>query len=359
MSTTTSFAHPGSGAEYQAPLTFLRWVLAAFVLLAGVNIALSLHFGAIKGDLARVGGFAERDYQPGRPQAPARIAPNTVDVADADVIVLGDSFSNKLLWQGELEAVTGQRTLTYQYGQSGCVSNWLQWLHSLKLKPGAQVVIESSERSFIARFNRMAACPKIVPVPVHRHLAEADAESTSWFDTGFSLDIAYQARVLLNSMRLRNQDAYGAGETVNVALKRSDRFTDRRADRLLYHIDDEGKNDWTPAQVANALAGLAAERAAFEASGQKFSVLVMPDKSSVYRDDIVAPRIGPSTITRQLQAAGLSDVDTLACFRSLATAMPDFYLPDDTHVGPAAFGLIGASIARGQCVAAPAAPAVN
>ena len=357
MSTTTSFAHPGSGAEYQAPFTFLRWVLVTFVLLSAVNIALSLHFGAIKGDLARVGGFAERDYAAGRPQAPARIAPNTVAVTDADVIVLGDSFSNKLLWQGELEAVTGQRTLTYQYGQSGCVSNWLQWLHTLKLKPGAQVIIESSERSFVARFNQMAACPKIVPVPVHRHLA--DAESTSWFDAGFSLDIAYQGRVLLNSIRLRNQDAYRAGETVNVALKRSDRFTDRRADRLLYHVDDEGKNDWTPAQVANALAGLAAERASFEASGQKFSMLVMPDKSSVYRDDIVAPRIGPSTVTRRLQEAGLSGVDTLACFRSLATAMPDYYLPDDTHVGPTAFRLVAASIARGQCVAAPAAAPVN
>ena len=347
MTTTTLPAQSDPGDPRRPPLIFLRWVAATFVLLAGVNIALSLRFGEIEGDLARVGGFAERDYAPRVPQPAARIAPNTVALADADVIVLGDSFSNRLLWQGELEALTGQRTLTFQYGQSGCISNWLQWLHAQRLKPGAQVVIESAERSFVARFNQMAACPKITPVAVHRHLAGADAKS--WFDTNLSLDIVYQGRVLLNSIRVGTQDAYRAGEAVNVALKRTDRFTDRRADRLLYHADDEDKNDWTAAQVANALAGLSAERAAFEATGQKFAVLVMPDKSSVYRDDIVAPRIGASTVTRDLNADGLASVDTLACFRSLATTLPDFYLPDDTHVGAVAFRLVAASIARGQC----------
>ena len=355
--TTTSPAPSASGDLRRPPVIFLRWVAATFVLLAGVNIALSLRFGAIEGDLARVGGFAERDYAPRAPQPAARIAPNTVALADADVIVLGDSFSNKLLWQGELEALTGQRTLTFQYGQSGCISNWLQWLHAQRLKPGAQVVIESAERSFVARYNQMATCPKITPVPVHRHLADAGAKS--WFDPDLSLDIAYQGRVLLNSWRVGTQDAYRAGETVNVALKRDDRFTDRRAGRLLYHADDEGKNDWTAAQLASALAGLSLERAAFEATGQKFAMLVMPDKSSVYRDDIVAPRVRAGTVTRELNAAGLARLDTLACFRSLATSMPDFYLPDDTHVGSTAFKLLAASIEHGQCVAEPAATAAS
>jgi len=351
----TFFDHSDTGADPRPALIFLRWAAVTFVLLAGVNIALSLRFGAIEGDLARVGGFAERDYRPGTPQVAARIAPNTVELADADVIVLGDSFSNKLLWQGELEALTGQRTLTFQYGQAGCISNWLQWLHTIKLKPGATVVLESSERGFVMRYNRMPPCPKIVPVPVHRHLSVAG--SKSWFDSDFSLDIVYQGRVLLNSMRLKSQDAYRAGEVVNVALKRSDRFTDRRADRLLYHIDDEDKNDWTPNQVANALAGLSAERAAFAATGQKLTMLVMPDKSSVYRDDIVAPRIRASTVTRDLVSAGLANVDMLACLRPLATTVPDLYLPDDTHVGPTGFRIVAAAIARGQCPAAPAATA--
>ncbi|MEP6501846.1 MAG: hypothetical protein ABJD97_00830 [Betaproteobacteria bacterium] len=355
MSTTSSFAQPDPGADRRPPIAFIRWVAAVFVLLAGVNIALSLHFGAIVGDLARIGGFAERDYAPGRPQPAPRVAPNTVALADADVVLLGDSFSNRLQWQGELEALTGQRTLTFQYGQVGCIANWLQWLHQNKLKPGALVVIESAERSFVSRFSHVATCPGITPVPVHRHLAVAGEKS--WFDTDFSLDIVYQGRILLNSLRLGKQDAFRAGEVVNVALKRADRFTDRRADRLLYHADDEGKNDWTAAQVASALAGLSAERAAFEATGQRFAMLVMPDKSSVYRDDMVAPRVRASTVTSDLHAAGLAGVDTLACFRSLATTVPDFYLPDDTHMGVAAFRLFAASFARGQCVASAGAPA--
>jgi hypothetical protein len=354
VSTSTSFPHPDAGTDTRAPATFLRWVAVTFVLIAALNIGLSLRFGPIRGDLARVGGFAELDYRPGVPQADARIAPNTVALADADVVVLGDSFSNKLLWQGELEALTGQRTLTFQYGQVGCISNWLRWLHGMQLKPNAQVIIESSERSFVARFNQMAECPKFTPVPVHRHL---ESGPKPWFDPDLSLDIIYQGRVLLNSVRLGKQDVYRAGETVNVALKREDRFTNHRSDRLMYHIDDEGKNDWTPAQLGNALAGLKAEQAAFSASGQKLSMLVMPDKSSVYRDDIVAPRTRMSSATRDLQAAGLFGMDTLACFRTLATAMPDFYLPDDTHVSPNGFRLVAASLAHGQQCAVPAASA--
>ena len=352
MSTTTSFTPPDAGTHGKAPAAFLRWVAVTFVAIAALNIGLSLRFGPIRGDLARVGGFAERDYRPGVPQADARIAPNTVSLADADVIVLGDSFSNKLLWQGELEALTGQRTLTFQYGQVGCISNFLRWLHGMKLKPGAQVLIESSERSFVARFDKMARCPQSTPVPVHRHLETGDRP---WLDPDLSLDIVYQGRVLLNSIRLGKQDVYRAGETVNVALRRDDRFTDRRADRLLYHVDDEGKNDWTPGQVANALAGLAAEKAAFAASGQKLSMLVMPDKSSVYRDEIVAPRIRFSDATRQLHEAGLFGMDTMACFRTLAAAVPDFYLPDDTHLGPNGFRRLAASLAQGQQCAVPAA----
>jgi hypothetical protein len=354
VSTTTSIPQPEAGGAHQAPAAFLRWVTVTFVVIAALNIGLSLRFGPIRGDLARVGGFAERDYRPGVPQAAARIAPNTVDLADADVVVLGDSFSNKLLWQGELEALTGQRTLTFQYGQVGCISNFLRWLHGMQLKPGAQVIIESSERSFIARYNRMAECPKFTPVPVHRHLETGEKP---WLDPDLSLDIVYQGRVLLNSMRLDKQDVYRAGETVNVALKRDDRFTNHRSDRLLYHIDDEGKNDWTAPQLANALAGLAAEKAAFAASGQKLSMLVMPDKSSVYRDEIVAPRTRFSSATRELHEAGLFGMDTMACFRTLAAAQPDFYLPDDTHLGPEGFRRVAASLAQGQQCVAPAATA--
>jgi hypothetical protein len=352
VSTTTSIPHPDAGADTRAPVTFLRWVAVTFVLIAALNIGLSLRFGPIRGDLARVGGFAERDYRPGVPQADARIAPNTVALEDADVVVLGDSFSNKLLWQGELEALTGQRTLTFQYGQVGCISNWLRWMHGQKLKPGAQVILESSERSFVARYNQMADCPTFTPVPVHRHL---DSGPRPWIDPDLSLDIVYQGRVLLNSLRLGKQDVYRAGETVNVALKRDDRFTDRRSDRLMYHIDDEGKNDWTAPQLASAVAALKSEQAAFAASGQKLSMLVMPDKSSVYRDDIVAPRTRLSSATRDVQAAGLLGMDTMACFRTLATAMPDFYLPDDTHVGPNGFRLVAVSLAQGQRCAVPAA----
>lgn len=345
-----------AGPAGRSPVTFLLWVGATFAVIAAINIALSLRFGAIGGDLARLGAFAERDYAPREPQPAPRIAANTVALEDADIVVLGDSFSNRLVWQGELEAMTGQRTLTFQYGEAGCISNWLQWMHTQRLKPGALVVVETVERSYVSRFSQMSSCPKVTPLPMRRHF---EVDKKSWMDSGLSLDIVFQLRVLLNTARLGSQTSYRAGESVNAALKRSDRFTDRRADRLLYHADDETKDAWRVPQLEGAQARLAQERAAFEASGQRFLMLVIPDKSSVYLEDMVKPPMRAVTLTRDLQQAGLAPVDTRACFRSLATAVPDFYLPDDMHVGVNANRLLAAMIAQGRCVEPRAAPAVN
>jgi len=356
MTDTEPIARADTRPAARSAITFLRWVGGTFAVLAALNLGLSLRFGPIGGDLARLGGFAERDYAPGVAQPAPRIAPNTVALEDADVVVLGDSFSNHLVWQGELEALTGRRTLTFQYGEAGCISNWLQWMHSQRLKPGALVVVETVERSFVARFSQLTTCPPVTPLPMRRHLA---ADTRSWMDSGLSLDIVYQARVLLNTMRLGDRTSYRAGETVNAALGRSDRFTARRADRLLYPADDETKDSWRAPQVDGALARLSQEQAAFKAAGQQFQVLVIPDKSSVYREDLVEPRMRPVTLTQDLQQAGLSPVDTRACFRSLATSMPDFYLPDDMHVGVIADRLIARQVAQGRCPDPAAARALN
>lgn len=334
-------------AERRPARTFLVWLGATFTVLSAVNIGMSLHFGAIEGDLARVGGFTERDYAPRAQQPAPTLAPNTVALAEADVVILGDSFSKRLLWQGEFETLTGKQTLTYQYDHVGCVSNWLRWLQGQRLKPGAEVVIEIVERNFVPRFAELVRCPVFQPVAVHRDIvAPSDA---GWWYSGFSLDIVNHGRILSNSLRLGMQASYRSGDVVNVALRNSQRFTNRRSDRLLYLVDDEGKNDWSPAQVARAVSNLQTVQARFAASGIKFRMLVIPDKSSVYRDDIVEPRIRASTITRDVHAADLLPIDTTTCLRTLAMQVPDFYLPDDQHTGVTGFRLLASSLAKGRC----------
>jgi hypothetical protein len=335
-------------------LTFLAWLGATFATLAAVNIAMSFYFGAIRGDLTRVGGFSERDYAAKLPQPTEIIAKNDVALEDADVIVLGDSFSNKLLWQGEFEALTGQRTLTYHYANAGCVANWIRWIQTRKLKPGALVLIESVERSFVPRFAEFMPCPPITPSPVHRQLGNYTGR---WLETGLSVDIVNNLRVLANSMMLTNsQDAYVSGRVVNAALTRTDRFTNRRADRVLYHAEDEEKSAWRERQIDSAVEHLSGAKAGFASQGVRFSLLLVPDKSSVYLTDLSRPRLRPTQIAQKLHARGLWAFDTQACFRLQAENSRDFYLPDDQHLGTAGYRTLAASIAQSRCVNAPTAP---
>lgn len=320
--------------------SFLRYAAIGAVSLALLDVGIAYWSGPIVGDLTRLGAFAERDYAPQRPQAPSRFAANQAAIERAGVVVLGDSFSESLAWQGELEASKGVVTFTRNYNDFASLDDWLADLTARRLAPGTVVILETVEREFGTRFREPG---RRRPVLARAHGAAAAAAEESTLVS--SLNISHNLRVGYHALTATGRRRVESGQAVNVALRRTDLFSNRCADRLLYYAGDDEKARWREGDVAAAVQTLLGFQQRLREHGLRLVVLLIPDKSTVYRDDLVDPiAVAPRDSSAAVFKAGLAPVDLLAKFVQ-ERAMRDLYLPNDTHLSPDGYRLVAGLLA--------------
>ncbi len=318
-------------------LCFLAPV-AVIVLMAAL---LAVYFEPISGDLTRIGSYAERDFGWNGPQAPIHINANGSAISRPDVLVLGDSFSESNIWQSLIESRIKTRMLSFTYEQSGCVTNWIEY--ALTEPSSKTVIVESVERYFVERFADMAHCSASHPVPFERAPAESTAMRTIWPN---ALHLEYTFKTAFNTLEMDfSHHTLTGNNVVNAPLKRScAKFSNRRADRLLYYAQDNNKLQWNAQQVNASVTNLRRIQEEFAMHGKKFIFVLIPDKSSAYRDCLsddpseeLRKQVNP---TKALIAAGVNTPDLMREFQEGANRVVDLYLPNDTHLSSAGFSLM-------------------
>ena len=115
------------------------------------------------GDLTRIGHLAEEDFgwtKPAPTVDPAYLKAAPVD--QADILVIGDSFSMTLYWQASL-AKAGYRVATTYWGQYGTVmcKDFDQWIQRAGFK-GKLIIFESVERLLDERTVSGQTCEKVI-----------------------------------------------------------------------------------------------------------------------------------------------------------------------------------------------------
>jgi hypothetical protein len=324
--------------------TFLAAFLGLVLAWAATFNALSAFVEPVSGDLARIGGWAERDFGGRGPAAPMQIRANGgAGARPPDVLVLGDSHSHPNVWQTALAEATGLEPLTCSYWTAGAIARWTRWAAR---QPARAWVLQVAERHIVADWASpgSAECPAPVPLPVGAGQTAGRRPRLAW-----NPDYAYVARAALNHLRLsREPGPLESGETVAAPLTRADMFSCRRADRLLYFRHDATKDAWREADLDAATRTLAAVDAAARAAGARLLVVVVPDKSTAYAPWLARPAARPryEALQRRWAAAGLVSVDVLAAFRQALPGTRDLYGPDDSHLGPAGHRLLAATLAR-------------
>jgi hypothetical protein len=306
--------------------------------------ALSALLEPVSGDLARIGGWAERDFGGRGPATPMPIRANDSAAAPPpNTLVLGDSHSHPNVWQTALAEATGRRPLTCSYWTAGTLARWTRWAAR---QPADLWVLQVVERHVAADWHTLGAAegPDPVPLPVGAGRTAGRRPRVAW-----NPDYAYVARAAWNHLRLSHEPGpLESGETVAAPLTRADMFSCRRADRLLYFRHDATKDAWREVDLAAATRTLAAVDAAARAAGARLLVVVVPDKSTTYAPWLARPAARPryEALQRRWAAAGLTSVDVLAAFRQALPATRDLYGPDDSHLGPAGHRLLAATLAR-------------
>lgn len=334
-------------------LTFTRVFLAVVLAWAGAFNALSVWLEPVSGDLARIGGWAERDFGGQGPPDPMPIRANGGPGAPRPtVLVLGDSFSNPNVWQTALAEATGLEPLTCSYWTAGSLASWMRWAASQR---APWWVLQVVERNVVTDWGGPGVASGAAPVPLGILAGQTAGRRPR---VAWNPDYAYLARAAWHHGQLRwGPPHLRSGETAVAPLTRPDLFSARRADRLLYFATDARKDAWTEADLAAVDATLAAVSRAAGAAGARLRLVVVPDKSTVYTPWLTRPVARPryEALQHRWRAAGLDPVDVLAAFRQALPATRDLYGPDDSHLGPAGQRLLAAAITRALTPAPPTA----
>ncbi|MEX8494464.1 hypothetical protein [Sphaerotilus sp.] len=316
------------------------WLLAFGTCLALVAALLvwTVLTPPFQGDLTRIGRLSETAFGPtvqATTTDPALRVSSALD--EAEVLVIGDSFSAPLRWQAVLVA-QGMKVATVHWETLGPVCADLESLLRRQGFRGTTVVIESVERALDDRLDRSLACAaRQDPHPLQtRHVAR-DRETAGAFGLNTRESLFTGLLTTLHTWKALHTDA---PEVVNrhdgaeqVRIQRlpggCQRFSHHACDRGLFFAQDRTAPPFSPAMVERM------QRISARHPGLAITWLVVPNKTSVYLEPDRATGIG--TV---LERAGLGP-DLFSHFVRLSRQTRDLYSPNDTHTSAQGHRAIG------------------
>jgi hypothetical protein len=347
----TTANRPRRGSRY-------GWLVIGAAALGWLPwLVLSAWLGGLSGDLTRIGAWPERDYNRRAAQPSIAVPSNQLQPEQIQVLVLGDSFSMGNVWQAVLGQGTGLASKTWGYGGHGCVEAFLDLIEQPAYGHVQEVVIQTVERHLLDRFEQPAACahPGLVAFEGLPGVTEPRPPKGQ-----FIWDWRHLLQTLANMQRRRQSDAgpIASRDTLNVGLDSPTLFSNRQSQRLLYYLGDEAKAHWTPERVNRAILALQHIQQRVAGGGRRFTFLVVPDKSSVYRPHVPLG-MGPHGQPQFHQAFIDGGIHLVWPLRELQThSGVDVYLPNDTHLSPLGFSVVGASLLHAWRMPGPSTPAM-
>ena len=333
MRSSTSSSDPAATREQQAAARTWLWIFAVFAATATAMQALSILTPMPHGDLSRISRVRDAVFGWTRPQpmVPAELQ-RAVGIADADVLVVGDSFSVGLVWQSRL-VKAGYRVAMIHWddAQPHC-RDFRSWVRERGFR-GSWLIFETVERSLDQRIRANGDCvahrrPEVAAYSTPPSGPLPGAGGLNWksqFTTGLvSVVNDYRARTTTKSIVFWN------GARLAFVKDGCRLFSHSFCDRVLVLADDERAR-----RLDADMIGPMKTWAAGYPDGVNVMWLVVPNKSSVY----LSPEESVSA-AREIAHDGLGP-DLFAPMRSQRLKTVDLYMPDDTHLSTSGFLLLG------------------
>jgi hypothetical protein len=318
--------------------------LAVLVSIPALSLfALGVHLQPLYGDLTRLGGYAERDFGPNKPQQEfaTLLYSNGPYAGYKDVVVLGDSFSHgwpKHQWQNYLAAKTGWAIHTLDVN----VVSVRKIIDSAAYRaaPPKLFIYQSVERNLPKRINDGQVCGpatfperywRFGPVPVAAHVMPLlHNRKQDWRD----VNLSFSAKYLTSTLRRKFMGSRQGG-VEQVALTRPGLFSSKNSDTLLVYTDDiTSAAEWKEANLSDMACQVERMRRLIEANGRtRFVMMVAPNKLSAYANFLVNSEMASLSrlnVFMEKNVGVMVRVDS-ALAAAIRTGEQDVYLPDDTH----------------------------
>lgn len=320
----------------------MRRYLLYFSAIVSITLVpaalLSWLFEPINGDLTRIGHYSEMDFGWNSTQPAVLLRENGGAIVAPGILVLGDSFSRENEWQSALGLKLNKPILSFHYAQVGCIKNWIEY--ALNQSSADTVAMQVVERDFVNRFSDLPACKSAPPSPLEKSPKTSSATRSTWPP---ELHILRTYRIAINTLRMSlNPDSALRGSAINAPIRQQcAKFSNRRADRILYYPDDENKLHWKQDDMTRAIFNVIRIQEVFAASGKTLIFIIAPDKLSVYQDCLIndpdraaRKRIN---VTKSLIEAGGNAPDLLHAFQENSGKVVDLYYPNNTHLSTSGY----------------------
>jgi hypothetical protein len=299
----------------------------------------------IYGDLTRIGNWSEHDFGPTSSHPVIHVKATGRLLKNPDVVVLGDSFTVRNLWQSVFSYNTGYVVKSFDY-QNNCLQNWID---SMTKDPTSKIImIETIEREFVSHFSQIRSCMHDDTIPTEVQEGVTINLRPTWPPT---LSLSYIVSTAINTaeMNIFAEKVEKGSWVINAPLRAGCAlFSNRRNDRLLYYASDDNKEKWSLQELKNAVSNLSQIQKAVEGKGKLFVLMIVPDKSTVYQNCLyfnnkIQDR---PNVTNILNTSGINTPDLLPNFMGNVGRVLDLYDPDNTHWTEAGYALAGNTISE-------------
>ena len=305
-----------------AARTWLTTFAVGFAIVS-VMLVVTLFTPAPYGDLTRIGRVSDADYGWHAPPPPAPTgALHGVPVKDADILVVGDSFSMTLYWQSAL-VQAGYRVATIYWGQFGYLcKDFSAWATSAGFK-GQAVIVESVERLLDERLREGAKCNTMLKEPVAKRepfMKTFTAVPPNTLNWSARLNAGFITWRNTRRARLAKGDTFVGHETVVRRVPDGcKQFSNRLCDRVPFYKEDVDNGPLTLQDFELIKR--------FDASQpMNFIWMVIPNKTTVYIE-----HDNSKAFVQAFRESGLGP-DLFAFADHERTRVRDFYFPNDTHM---------------------------
>ncbi len=303
---------------------WLRIFFSGFAVIVAL-LVMTLATPVPYGDLTRIGLFSDAEF--GWRVQPPHVAPEYLRAApldEADIVVIGDSFSMTHRWQSVL-VKAGYRVTTAFWGQfdERLCDDFDAWLERAGFK-GKLVVIESVERLLHGRLEGTRECGKMKHPfaarlePFANPLENVPGFSLNWSGKLTSGWITYQNT--RQAKRLAGDGELSFFTRARAVPDGCALFSHRLCNKALFYQEDDTNGELTQEDLAQMQAFTKAHPA------PPILWMVIPNKTTVY----VEPNHS-SEFAAAFRQAGLGP-DLFGFAMQQKTRIRDFYFPNDTHL---------------------------
>jgi hypothetical protein len=326
-----------------ATLTKKCCYLFGFLFLISIPVVWSsLFFTSYHGDLTRVGKWMESDFAANSPQPliNERLLISS-SLREADILVIGDSFSENLHWQATLTQ-DNKKVATILWSQIDQICEDFPERLRASGFHGKQIIVESIERIAARQFDKSAKCKTGI------HFTDQTTRSTKPIpavitsEKNFNINGQFIAglETIIHSLAIRATSYYpklhnykSKGSHIYPIANGCDYFSNRLCQfGLFFHEDysQPGLDQKTIADIQILKKRLGAYQTTW---------VVIPNKSSIYQ------RPTSKDFWESLHNSNLGP-NLYQTIQTEKFSTKDIYAPNDTHFSTKGYLLLGSEVKK-------------